>query len=79
MNPSGAEPARVETIVAGLIYLLSHYAQNRCPRLAVCVARHLQCVSAHPEAPPVIRQVCASLAPPWIEAAQTGTRAGALH
>jgi hypothetical protein len=36
-TPHPEEP-RVETITAALIYLMSHYAQTGCPRLAICVA-----------------------------------------
>jgi hypothetical protein len=67
-TPNPEEP-RVETITAALIYLLSHYAQSGCPGVAVCVARHMQCLSRHPDAPPVLRDVCASLEGPWSAAA----------
>lgn len=59
----------VETITAALIYLMSHYAQTGCPRLAVCVARHMQCLALHPDATPVLRDVCAALHGPWSQAA----------
>ncbi len=37
---------RVENITAALVYLMTHYARTGCPRLAVCVSRHMQ-VLAH--------------------------------
>lgn len=61
------EAPRAETIIATLIYLLTHYARNGCPRLAVCVFRHMECVASHPGAARVIRQVCASLQGDWAE------------
>jgi hypothetical protein len=69
MRTPNPEETRVETITAALIYLLSHYAQSGCPGVAVCVARHMQCLSLHPDAPPVLRDVCASLGGAWSEAA----------
>jgi hypothetical protein len=69
MRTPNPEESRVETITAALVYLLAHYAQTGCPRLAVCVARHMQCLALHPDAAPVLRDVCASLHGPWREAA----------
>ena len=43
--------ARVETVTAALIYLMTHYARTGCPRLALCVSRHMQCLASHPDAP----------------------------
>lgn len=74
MRTPNPEETRVETITAALVYLLSHYAQTGCPRLAVCVARHMQCLALHPDAAPVLRDVCASLQGPWSEAASRPDR-----
>jgi len=62
MEPKDEEPERAETLVAALIYLMTHYARTGCPRLAVCVSRHMQCLAVHPEAPKVVRDICAALA-----------------
>jgi len=59
------EETRAETITAALLYLMTHYARTGCPRLALCVARHMQCLATHPETPSVVRQVCASLHGAW--------------
>ena len=48
MEKKDEEPERVETVVAALIYLMTHYARTGCPRLAVCVSRHMQCLAVHP-------------------------------
>jgi hypothetical protein len=67
-TPSPQDP-RVDTIAAALIYLMSRYARSGCPGLAICVARHMQCLSVHPDASPVLRDTCAALHGSWCEAA----------
>jgi hypothetical protein len=62
------EESRFETLAAALIYLMSHYARSGCPRLALCVSRHMQCLALHPDAPSVMRDVCAALHSSWSEA-----------
>lgn len=80
MPPEQAEEERLETLTAALIYLMTHYAKTGCPRLAVCVARHMQCVATHPDAGPVLRDICAALHGPWSEAATAHERSGqAIH
>lgn len=74
MQSQDEEPDRPETVVAALIYLMTHYARTGCPRLAVCVSRHMQCLAIHPEAPKVVRDICASLQGPWAEAADACTQ-----
>ncbi len=63
-NPD-PEASRADTVAAALIYLMTHYASTGCPRLAVCIARHMQCLSLHPHAAPVLRDICASLHGAW--------------
>ena len=73
-----SEDSRVETITAALVYLMTHYARTGCPRLAVCVSRHMQALALHPDAAPVLRDICAALHGSWASAcAPTGdARAG---
>ena len=59
------EESRAETITAALIYLMTHYARSGCPRLALCISRHMQCLATHDDAPAVVREVCASLHGAW--------------
>ena len=73
------ETTRLETVTAGLIYLMTHYARTGCPRLALCVSRHMQCLALHPDASPVLRDICASLHGAWSEAAGTRSHADAIH
>ncbi|HWM41743.1 MAG TPA: hypothetical protein VNP36_04825 [Burkholderiales bacterium] len=64
------EESRVESITAALIYLMTHYARTGCPRLAVCVSRHMQAIALHPDATPVLRDICAGLHGVWANACQ---------
>jgi len=77
MNAAEPHASRVETITAALVYLMTHYARTGCPRLALCVSRHMQCLAVHPDAAPVLRQVCASLHGAWTEAAAPAPHAPA--
>ena len=71
--------SRPETVTAALIFLLAHYARTGCPRLAICVSRHMQCLATHPDAAPVIRDVCAALHGPWSLATGADPGETALH
>jgi len=74
------DDTRVETVTAALIYLMTHYARTGCPRLALCVSRHMQCLAAHPDAPGVLRDICSSLHGAWSHAATPTTDArGPVH
>lgn len=79
MPAQDPEESRVETIAAALIYLMTHYVRTGCPRLAMCVSRHLQCLALHPDAPPVLRDMCASLHGCWSEAAEARASKPPLH
>jgi hypothetical protein len=69
MRNSESDTTRAEIVTAALLYLMTHYARSGCPRLALCVSRHMQCLANHPDAAPVIRDTCASLHGAWTEAA----------
>jgi hypothetical protein len=74
------DDARVETVTAALIYLMTHYARTGCPRLALCVSRHMQCLASHPHAPAVLRDICSSLHGAWSQAATPAAEArGPVH
>ena len=73
MSDAELEESRAETVTAALIFLMAHYVRTGCPRLAICVSRHMQCLALHQEAPPVVRDVCAALHGPWTSAT-LGTR-----
>lgn len=72
------ETSRVETVIAALLYLMTHHARTGCPKLAVCISRHMQCLARHPDAPAVVRDVCASLQGTWALAA-TPVRPDKVH
>ena len=67
MRATDDESSRVETIVAALLYLMTHHARTGCPRVAICVSRHMQCLASHPGAAPVVRDICAALHGAWSE------------
>jgi hypothetical protein len=80
MRPPQPDETRVETVTAALIYLMTHYARTGCPRLALCVSRHMQCLASHPDAPVVLRDICASLHGAWSHAAAPAApENGSLH
>ena len=65
MRTEDTDDGRVEMITAALLYLMTHYARTGCPKLAVWVSRHMQCLALHPDAPRVVRDICASLHGAW--------------
>ena len=73
------ESSRAETVMASLVYLMTQYARTGCPRLALCVSRHMQCLALHPHAPTVIRDMCASLHGAWSRAAGESGDSGVRH
>ena len=58
---------------------MTRYARTGCPRLAVCVSRHMQALALHPDAPSVLREVCAALHGAWMQACEDGTGRGPMH
>jgi hypothetical protein len=75
MHAPDPDCSRVDTIVAALIYLMTHHARSRCPRLALGIARHMQALAAHPEAATVVRELCAGLQTAWVETANAACTA----
>ena len=69
MRATDRDEPRVEVLAAATIYLMTHYARTGCPRLALCVSRHLQSLALHPDAGPVLRDMCAGLHGCWSEKA----------
>ena len=76
---SDDESSRAETIVAALLYLMTQYARTGCPRLAVCISRHMQCLALHPQAPRVVRDTCAALYAAWTLATENTRAAEPIH
>jgi hypothetical protein len=70
MRHTDPEASRADTITAALLYLMTHYARSGCPRIAICVARHMECLAAHPDAAPIVRQMCARMQCAWSEPTQ---------
>lgn len=79
MRTTDPESSRAEVISAALSYLMTHYARSGCPRLALCVARHMECLAAHPDTSPVVREICVRLHGAWSEAAGAGELRRQVH
>jgi hypothetical protein len=73
------DESRIETLTAALVYLMTHYARTGCPRLAVCVSRHMQAIALHPDATPVLRDVCAALHGAWMDACEGAADRPPMH
>jgi hypothetical protein len=69
VQAADAGEARPDLLVAATLYLMTHYMRTGCPRLALCISRHMQCLAVHGEADPKIRDICAALHGVWGEAA----------
>jgi hypothetical protein len=67
MQAQDVEP-RADILVAALLYLMTQYARTGCPRLALYVSRHLQCLALHCDASAVVRDTCAGLHGAWAAA-----------
>jgi len=77
MQTTDPQESRVESITAALVYLMTHYARTGCPRLAMCVSRHMQALALHPDADPVLRDVCAGLHGVWVHACESAMEGAA--
>jgi hypothetical protein len=73
------DESRIESIIAALVYLMTHYARSGCPGLAVCVSRHMQAIALHPDAAPVLRDVCAALHGTWAQACDGAADRPPMH
>jgi hypothetical protein len=67
------EQSRAEIVLGAALYLMTAYHRTPCPRIAGCVAAHLECLARHPQVDPMIREVCAGMCDQWHTAA-TGPR-----
>ena len=61
---------RAETVLGAVLYLMTAYRRTQCPRIAACVAAHLECLAAHPQVDATIRDLCAGMCDEWRSAAQ---------
>src|SRR3972149_453751 len=80
MRTPETEASRAENITAALVYLMTHYARTGCPRLPLCGSGATPGPAAPPDAPPVVRDICAGLHGAWSEAAGAlAPPSGPLH
>ena len=68
--------SRPAVVIAGLLYLIAAHQRKPCPCLARCIVRHLECLTHHEGADPVIRQICYAIRDAWADGAG---RSGAVH
>ena len=68
------ELSRAEIVLGAALYLMTAYHPTPCPRLAACVAPHLECLARHPNVDSMIRDVCAGMCDAWREAARPAAR-----
>ena len=78
MQSEHAEP-RADILAAALLYLMTQYTRTGCPRLALCVSRHLQCLAVHSGAATVVRDTCAALHRAWTEPGGPASPHVAIH
>jgi hypothetical protein len=72
--------SRPETVLGAALYLMTAYQRNRCPQLAACVSAHLDCLAAHPQVTPVLRELCDGLRSDWrAMAGHPGPGAARVH
>lgn len=79
MNTPDPRLSRLETVLGAVLFLMTAYQRTRCPRIAACVAAHLECLAAHPDADATIREVCAGMCGEWRGAATTAGARRHLH
>ncbi len=78
MHRPDPDASRHETITAALLYLMTHCARPVSASRPFCVSRHMQCLAAHPDAAPIVRDICAGLHGAW-QTAAGGEDSGRLH
>ena len=79
MNIPNPQHSRLETVLGAVLYLMTAYKRTSCPRIAACVAAHLDCLAAHPHADRTIREVCAGMREEWGSAARAAAPRSSLH
>lgn len=63
MNPDANTPP--ETLLSALLFLLSRYGQQPCPRLALGILQHLDWIAADMRQPAALRHTARGLAQSW--------------
>jgi hypothetical protein len=68
------EVSRAEIVLGAVLYLMTADHRTPCPRLAACVAAHLECLARHPNVDSTIRDVCAGMCGVWCDRADAAAR-----
>jgi len=61
--------SRPAVIIAALLYLITAYQRTPCPCVALCIVRHLECLTGHERVDPVLRQICGAIRETWARVA----------
>ena len=75
-NPRHSRP---ELVLGAVLYLMTAYRRTPCPRIAACVAAHLDCLAAHPQVDPTLRELCAGMRSEWHGAAVAAGHPRQVH
>lgn len=73
---------RLETLIGSLLYMMTAYPRHACPRLALSIAAHLDCLARHPDADDRVRRIAGGVCGEWKRVAPAAVAAGppkALH
>jgi len=77
---AGAADTTLPTLLSATLYLMSAYAANGCPRLALMVRKHLGIITTHPASDPLLRSTCAQLIErQWARAEESARKTLAAH
>ncbi len=75
-----AADTALPTLLSATLYLMSAYAANGCPRLAIMVRKHLDIITTHPASDPLLRSTCAQLIErQWARAEECARKTLAAH
>ena len=74
-----AQLGRAETVLGAVLYLMTAYRRTECPRIAACVAAHLECLAGHPQVDATIRDLCAGMCDEWRSAAHPPHLRSGVH
>jgi hypothetical protein len=80
MTPPDIDRTALPTLLSATLYLMSAFAANGCPRLAIMVRKHLDILTAHADTDPLLRSTCVQLVERhWAQADANARKAIAAH
>src|SRR5262249_8736610 len=67
-----ADPSAPANVLAATLYMMTLYQRSHCPRLALSIAAHLDCLSRHPGVDELVRSVADGMHDEWHVVARGG-------